>query len=367
MRRVVLIVPSLAGSPGSDSVLRGKLPSFSSLAELGELFKLAPPPSIETPEALYLGMRPSEAQLRQGPLTVAALGADPPERSTHFHLSVLSSDDGLVSNPALEIPPDEAAILVENAPRLNTRVLTFVKGEGKDHGLVWEGLGEMLTRDPSGFSSEALKNVLPEGDADVILRRYIDDSINLFSEMEFNLRRQDEGLPLFNVLWPWGDGVRLSVPNLALRRGAPAVVESRSLRLAGLSRLAGYRHGSRAAFGRGIGIRLADLASRLSSDGSFVSLIDAAAELREKSLWEELEWFVRELDGKLLQPLLQATLREPSRLTLLSPGSGLGLGVTLGASRGENVIPFDERALEEKSLPVRDLASMVDFGLTAPP
>jgi hypothetical protein len=337
---------------------------LTAFAEIGELSKVAPIPPIETPEALYLGMDPREAQLRQGPLTISALNADPPERSTHFHLSVLSFDGGALTDSPLEIPPAEAAKIAELAPRLNTRTLTFVAGEAKDHGLVWEGLGDFATYDPRSFSGEPAKDRLPEGDAEAILRRYIDDSINLLSEQEFNIRRADEGLPAFNVLWPWGHGTRVSVPNLALRRGEPAVVESNSLRLAGLTRLAGYRHGDRHAIGSGVRTKFRGLADRLTVGGGAIALLDGAASLRAKEMWEELEWFVRELDSELISPLLEATLRDPSRLTLIAPGSSLGLALALGESKGSNSIPFDERALEERTVPTRDLATLVDHGLT---
>src|SRR5579884_4134492 len=92
MRRLVVIAPGLLGDPESESPLRQSLPALQRFTEAGTLFKLAPPPFIETPEALWLGLRPEEAQMRQGPLTVSALGADPPERSTHFHLSLMSFD-----------------------------------------------------------------------------------------------------------------------------------------------------------------------------------------------------------------------------------------------------------------------------------
>jgi hypothetical protein len=364
VRRVVLIVPELVGLPGADSFLRQSLPGLARLAELGELTKVSPIPKIETPEALFLGMRSDEAQMRQGPLTISALKADPPERSTHFHLSVLSFEDGTVTDPQFELLPAEAESIAENARRLNTKVLTFVKGDGKDHGLVWEGRGDFVTNDPRSFDRTPIRPELPEGEPEAILRRYIDDSINLFSEMEFNVRRVDEGLPALNLLWPWGHGLRQAVPNLALRRGEPAIVESSSMRLQGLARLAGYRHVDRGALGRGVRTRLKDLTKRLMNGGASIAVLDAAEDLRAKAMWEELEWFVRELDTELLSPLLEATVREPSRLTLVAPGASVGLGVTLGKSVAANTVPFDERALEERALPTKDLWQLVDFGLT---
>src|SRR5579862_1991404 len=209
--------------------------------------------------------------------------------------------------------------------RLDTRTLTTVTGEGLNHALVWEGLGDLMTRSPAEATGQPLKSVLPEGDAEPILRRFIDDSVNVLAELEMNLRRADEGLPRFDLLWPWGHGTRVAVPNLALRRGEPARVESSSLRLAGLSRLAGYRHGDRRWLRSGLNLDLSGLASLALREPSLVVLIEAPAELRDKGLLEELEWFVRQLDELLLGPLFEAVLRGPRRVALLAP-SGLGQG-----------------------------------------
>ncbi len=358
MRRTVVIAPGLVGEVGGDSVLRQSLPSLQALSEFGSVFKLDAMPELETPESLYLGMRPQEAQMAQGPLTVSALGADPPDRSTHFHLSLLSLDGETVSKPAYVPSPDEEQSLWTVAKRLDTRSLTLLQGERLDHALVWEGLGDFLTWSPER-QGLLLSEHLPQGDAENALRRLIDDSVNLLGGLEINEKRLDEGLPPFNILWPWGHGRRVSVPNLALRRGEPAVVESGSLRLQGLTRLAGYSHGDRASVGRGMKTRFADLAKRcLGRSLSFV-VIEGAFELRELGHMEELEWLARELDRGLLTPLLEDSIKLKSRVSLLAPGESVGLGLRSDV-RSERQLPFDERTLEEKGVLVRSLSVAVD-------
>ncbi len=361
MRRLVIIVPELLGEP---SVLRQSLPTLARVTELGELFKLSPLPDVETPEALYLGLSPGEGQLRQGPLTVAALGADPPDRSTHFHISLMSCDDSVAHAPKVQITADEQREIMQLAKKLNTNLLTIVEGEGLDHGLVWESLGDLGTTATSQVDGKTIRGYLPEGDGEVILRRFIDDSVNLLSEIELNVQRRGDDLPLLNLLWPWGHGVRLPLPNLALRRGAPAMVFSTSMRLQGLSRIAGYRHFDRRALGRGLNLRLAKIAEQaLSEDVSIVG-IEAVARFRAEEKLEEAEWFVHELDHALLKPVFEKALLEPTNLTLLAPGSGPGLGVSFATEdAAANVIPFDERALDERTLSNRTLWEAVGAGL----
>jgi hypothetical protein len=377
MRRIVLIVPDLLGNPEDESALRQRLTALAALTEIGTLFKIASAPKIETPEALYLGLGPTEAQMRQGPLTVSALGADPPERSTHFHLSLMSHDDGRAEQPTYLPTADELALLWAAAKRLDTARFTLVRGEGFDHGLVWEALGDLGTTPARDVAGKIIKTALPEGDGDRPLRRLIDDSVNLLSELELNRQRVEEGLPPFNLLWPWGQGVREMVPNLLLRRGELATVESGSLRLAGLTRLSAYRHGSRAAFGKGLSTRLRDLADRALSRTISIVLVDAFAELRqsvsgEDDKMEEIHWLACEMDTNFFAPVLAAfrgerVIAEPMRFTLLAPSTseavGLGLEVRSDA-RQDNSLPFDERSLEERKLLTYDLASRVDWGVS---
>jgi 2,3-bisphosphoglycerate-independent phosphoglycerate mutase len=351
MRRVVVIIPELLGEP---TFLRQRRETLARMAEFGNLFKLSPLPKIETPEAMFLGMRPDEAQLRQGPLTVSALGADPPDRSTHFHLSLMTFQEGVASKPKFEITPEEQREILSVAEKLNTKLLTIVNGEGLDHGLVWESIGDHRTSPASEVDGQGVKGHLPEGDAEVALRRFIDDSINLLAELELNERRVGEELPPLNMLWPWGEGVRTAVPNLALRRGDPAMVISSSMRLQGLARLAGYRHAPRYEYGRGLNTRLSKIAEKALKEPVTIVLLDAVQAFRQGEKLEEADWFVRELDNALLKPLFQEALLNPIRITVLAPGEGLGLGVSFETKdSNSNSVPFDECALEERRMTVR--------------
>lgn len=350
---MLIIVPGLVGEP---SILRQKLPTLERIAELGSLFRLQPVPQVETPEAIYLGLRPNEGQLRQGPLTISALGADPPPRSTHFHLSLMSFADGVARQIKVEVAPEEQRRVMDLAKKLNTKLLTVVEGEGLDHGLVWESVGDFHTTSAMEVDGKPIRGHLPEGDNEVPLRRFIDDSINLLSELELNERRLDEDLPPLNLLWPWGHGVRESVPNLALRRGDPALVMSGSLRLQGLSRLAGYRHSNRFEFGRGTNTRLGKIVAAAVREPVTIAVIDAVADFRTKSQLEEAEWFGKELDQALVKPLFEEALLGPTRITILSPSSSTGLGAAFETrDSNANSIPFDERALEERTIPTRNL------------
>ncbi len=357
---MVVIVPELLreAEPG---LLDQELPGLQQLAATGSVCRIAPLAQTETPESLYLGCRPGAIEIADGPLVVSALGADPPDRSMQFHLSLMSLSDGLAMQPPAPPNSNEERELWTAAKRLDTRSLTLLLGEGLDHGLVWENVGDMLTTTPKAIEGQPIRAHLPEGDAEPLIRRLIDDSVNLLSELEFNQRRLDnDQLPL-NLLWPWGQGVRPRLPNLALARGEPALVISDSMRMHGLARLVGYRHADRKPLGKGIHMRFKTIAEEQSKAPLSITLVSTVADLIANGLREEAKWFVRELDRELLTPAMG---QEDVRLTILSPSATVGLAVTQSNQNTEVVrAPFDERAIDDARLAQRTVWELVAAGI----
>jgi len=354
MRHVLIVAPGWVGDQESEDILRQNLPSLARLSEIGRISRVAPDPVSETPEALVLGLPPDIVRLRQGPLTVSALGADPPERSTHFHLSLRECSDGVIRDSEMVPKPEELRAILEISKKLNSKVLTLVPGEERDHALVWEGLGDMATQSPRDSVDKTLRSVLPEGDAEVILRRYIDDSINLLSSLELNAIRAEEGLPQLNLLWPWGQGTRTRVPNLALKRGTPSYVVSSSLRMQGLARLVGYRHADRLKLRKGINLDLVAIAKAIGKESSTIVYITTFLELERPAGVEDAAWFTERIDQELLAPIVDRMPDEPIRLTLVAPAVGsVGLALQVDSTTLlSSAVPFDSRALDDLRLPL---------------
>ena len=61
------------------------------------------------------------------------------------------------------------------------------------------------------------------------------------------------------------------------------------MRMQGLSRLAGYRHGDRKDFGRGTNIRLAKIAETILKEPATIVLIEAIQSFRTAGQLEEAE------------------------------------------------------------------------------
>ncbi len=347
---MLIILDGILGSPESDSLIR-RVEGFQRLGEVSTLCRLTVP-ECETPEAMLLGLAPDEGQLRQGPLTVSALGWDPPERSLHFHLSLLSYGESIMAPNEL-LSPEEFAVIKSKLDVLKTKKLTTLVGQQFDHGLVWERMGELRTCDPSEIIS--LEASLPEGDGDAELRRFIDDSVNILHEEEFNLRRIDKGIDPVNLAWPWGHGYRLPVTNLALRYGFPYRYESSSFRLAGLVRLAGFRHGEMGRFKSGLQTEF----QAIQYDPGKIVHLDPWLKMREREEFEEMEYIADKCGANLVGRLLDHVLENRLELRLILLGGARGLGTTFSAIPSSSALPLDERSLFETRIPGEQLHEFV--------
>lgn len=354
---LILVLSELLGTGDNPWFQDASAPTLRRLAERSELFQL----TWRGSEAEILGLDPERHELAEGPLAIAAMGIDPPPRSVHFRLSLLSLTQEVPTEIGFEVSPNEIEAIKGLAKRLDTKAFTTVSTSGPEMALVWEnGSIDLQTTPPDAVGGRPLNEVLPQGDGEPALRRLVDDSVNMLQEQEFNAIRIEEGLPPLNLLWPWGQGFRLPLPNLALERGRLVHVASDSLRLLGLSRLTGYRHAERSLTGRGTAIRFESMKSWVAGKERAVVWLPEFGRFRAEGsdvMHEQYGWLGRELDGRFLNPIAES--ESVPRIIVLAPGNP-GLGFIFDPDRpAAGRYPFDERAREEP-LPRRDLSDVMN-------
>lgn len=345
--RHVLVLDGL--TPESCDVLRGLGGAWDRMAERGLVTRLHPQSKAPVPEAAWFGLDPLRLALAPGPLTVAGLGADPPDRSVHFCLTLMSvEEDGVMSEVEVTTAPVE---LTAAMSRLATPRLTPLCGPGATHGLVWEeGSLDLGTVIPAAAAGLGYMANLPQGDGEAMLRRFVDDSVNLLSAQPFNRVRSDQGLPPLNLLWPWGHGMRGPTPNLALLRGRVVMVHSGSLRTKGLARLVGFRHGDENKFCPALFPSVESL-SRVSSSMDSLVVLDLGPFVRHDRL-DQLAYALRDVGTYLLERWL-GTEESPAEALVLATGSGEGLCLRYRSwSPREDGRPFDSRLLGDPKVPV---------------
>jgi hypothetical protein len=379
LHHTVLIVPDWVGDPDEPSALRQGpegVPALLELAKSARVFTVSadgarrgPYPRHglpdSTPEAAFLGHDPRSLRIAQGPLAISGLAYDVPDTAVSFDLRLLSIDEDGVLGPYVDqIAPAAEEALIEAAKRLETKELKILPGARGLHGLTWEhGSLDLATYPPDDVLGKPLAAHLPEGDGEAKLRRLIDDSINLLTDLEANRELRDSGMPPCNVLWPWGQGTMPSLPRRS-DLSTEVWVESASLRLAGLARSMGFRHGDRAALSRPMRPPFARLAQLSRTKPYFIVVLETLSYLRAEHRYDELAWFARQLDQYFLAPLAEDVADRKLKLTILAPrlaSEGTGLGMISAPGSGAPTAPFDERALDDiGELPVSIWQAVAD-------
>lgn len=307
-------------------------------------------------ESAILGQ--SNLVLDQGPLTVAAMGLNPPERSLHFHLSMLSLLGDSIRSDIAVPTQGEYKVISEQLERLNTKNLTVLLGEGLDHALVREQMLEIRTTKPSVVCANGLHASRPEGDGENEIRRFIDDSVNLLAEQEFNLRRIDQGVAPINICWPWGQGQRQQIPNRGLELGVPWRVRAYSLAVRGLARLSGFRPEKLPALNE---IDFRSLSRTIQGESPTMTIIDFGSEPTDEQAREVNLGRLNEFGSQLIGPLLEWRRESKSDLYFVATNSAnQGLAAFCLKENARDLFPFDERSLTERRVETINLKNLLE-------
>ncbi len=353
----IVVFRGLLGFDEDHSVIED-VPAFRQLDEESKTYKFQLEPD-EAFESAILGH--SNLVLDQGPLTVAALGWNPPEGSTHFHLSLLSLVGNVVHYPMALPTPKEAKVIERQLALLNTKNLTILIGEGLDHALICEKRIEIRTAKPSQAVQNGLVASLPEGDSENELRRFIDDSVNVLAEQEFNCRRIDHGIAPINLCWPWGQGERQRIPSRAFELGSPLMVRTNSLALRGLAKLSGFQAEKLPMFSE---IDLVGLGNTIQRDARSLTIIDIGVCPPDEEQREAFLARIGELGTKLIGPLLDWQKEAKRHLGFVALNRhGGGLLARCAPLNERDHFPFDERSLTEKRVEWMSLTRLLDLDL----
>jgi hypothetical protein len=99
-----------------------------------------------------------------------------------------------------------------------------------------------------------------------------------------------------------------------------------------------------------------------------LAVIPTVGEFRLRGKHEEASWLGREILNRLVEPLIRTQEKERIRMLLITTqtnGEGLAIDFRSYAMRESREIPFSAEALDEKSLPRRELGSLIAEALTA--
>ena len=199
-------------------------------------------PGSDAANMALLGYDPAKFYTGRGPIEAAAMGLPMEAKDVAFRCSLITTDGtSLLDYSAGHITTEEARPIIALAnEKLGTRSMTIFPGVSYRHIMRWhDGPTEVLTHPPHENMGKPLADILPVGDGESKLRRFIEDSLNLLDEIPFNKNRRAEGKPPANTLWPWSPGRTPNLPSFLSQRGVTGAVVSAVDVVRGLGKLCG--------------------------------------------------------------------------------------------------------------------------------
>ncbi len=338
MKRILIGAPGLLAAGFSP-----KTEAWKTIIERSRIFGIGESEPGMT-ELSWLGLPPKYADIAQGPLAAAAFRIAPPDRSVIYQATLMGLND---KEEIHEVSPseEEARDLFSRLSSLNRRNWTFVEGSSATHLLVHEhGSIDNKIPTPLELYRSKWEPQMPQGEDEDVLIGFIRDSRDVLESSEFNRRRRGEGLPEIAFVWPWGQGLTASLPNLAVSRGELIRYESPCLRVKGATQMAGYWHGSLTI----------ETAQRLRNAQSHREPTVILYPINNE---EDSGQFAHEVEEYIFNPLILKKSSGDLRLTIIdSAPSGLGLNFD-SRRMATNFVPYDLHVLDDprvKQYPLHD-------------
>lgn len=239
-----LPVPELDGKTPLEVA---KTPNLDKLTETGIVGSVQVTPTDMYPGSdaanmALLGYDPTRYYTGRGPIEASAMEIPMEAKDVAFRCSLISTDgETLLDYSAGHISTEEAKPLIALAnQKLGTQSIRLFPGVSYRHILRWSnGPVEVKTHPPHECMGKLIKEILPVGEGETAIRQFMDDSLNLLNDIEFNRKRRDAGKPPANMFWLWSPGRVPQLPTFQKKYGMTGAVISAVDVVRGLGRLTG--------------------------------------------------------------------------------------------------------------------------------
>ncbi|MDI6828554.1 MAG: cofactor-independent phosphoglycerate mutase, partial [Armatimonadota bacterium] len=253
--KYILIIPDgMADRPipeldGKTPMQVARKPNMDWLAAKGQVgvVKTIPEgmePGSDVAAMSLLGYDPRKFYTGRGPIEAASMEIPLDKKDVAFRCNLVSSDGTImIDYSGGHVSTEEARELMTYVnEKLGTRKVQFYPGVSYRHIMVWrDGSADVKTEPPHNIIGKPIKNYFPLGDGDDMLRGLIFDSLEILDDHPINRRRRDEGKNPANMIWPWGQGRALDMPNFLAKTGHTGAVVAAVDLLKGLGRAVGLK------------------------------------------------------------------------------------------------------------------------------
>lgn len=251
MKTLLVVAAGAADRPlddlgGRTPLEAAALPNLDRLVRDGRLGRFSPaPPGHRSEEGAFalglFGLDPLSYGEIGGVLEAAAFDVRVGSLDQAFRLALVTADGATIFDPtAGHVSREEAALLLGTlGETFADTELSFYAGDGWRNVLVWEGARDVRVRTTPPFEvvGKSLQAALPKGTGIGRLLAVIERSAAVLGSHEVNECRRDLGENPASMVWPWGSGVTLPLPDFHARTGVRAAVVAVNPSIVGAARL----------------------------------------------------------------------------------------------------------------------------------
>lgn len=201
-------------------------------------------PGSDVAAMSLLGYDPRKYYTGRGPIEAVSMQITLDPKDVAFRCNLTNSDGVTMGDYSSgHVSTEEARELMTYVnEKLGTSKISFYPGVSYRHIMVWRGGSpDVKTVPPHDITGQPIKDHLPQGDGEDTLRNLMFDSLELLNDHPVNRRRRDEGKLPANMIWPWGQGRALNLPNFLAKNGVTGAVVTAVDLIKGLGRATGMK------------------------------------------------------------------------------------------------------------------------------
>ncbi len=355
MKTVVVAVAGAADRPledlgGRTPLESSQTPALDRVAREGRMGRLeTAPSSLRAEEGAFaltlFGLDPLSYGEVGGVLEAAAFDVPVGSLDQAFRLALVTGDESTIFDPtAGHVTRDEAQILLDAVTEVFADPdMAFLPGNGWRNVLLWKGARDVRVRTVPPFEvvGKALDSAMPKGTGIGRLLAAIERSREILRAHEVNECRRDLGENPATMIWPWGPGVLVPLPDFKARTGVEAALIGVNPSVVGAAKLQRIEHvpvtGATGLPGSNFRAKGEAALAALDQKDLVVVHVDALAACSYRRDFVAKVETLERIDGYLIGPLLEGlAARGDARLVVIA-------GEAISAETGRHLpdpVPF---------------------------
>lgn len=201
-------------------------------------------PGSDVANMSLLGYDPRKFLTGRAAIEAANIGIDIPEGWTAFRCNLVTVENNImVDYSAGHIGQDDVVLFIDLLnERIGDEKLKFYAGTSYRNILLIEGSYEAVRcTPPHDITGMPIDEYLPSGHGSDVLVSIMEQSRDILTDCDINMRRKENGLPPVNMAWLWGQGRRMTLESFKNRFGLTGGIISAVDLIRGIGKLIGLR------------------------------------------------------------------------------------------------------------------------------